>query len=108
MATVLDALRGINAYPVPLRAITARAERRGLCLDTEATQDVLGSREYRLAEADMLVWLSCAPNVSQGGQSYSFSEYERKQYRNAAFAVYDELGEPFQSGVTYGYKGSRL
>ena len=38
-ATVLEALKSITAYPVPLRTLVETAERRGLSLSDEATQD---------------------------------------------------------------------
>lgn len=108
MATVLDSLRGISAYPVPLRTLTAAAERRGVSLDAEATQQTLSGSACRLATADLLLWLSEAPNVSQGGQSYSFSEEQRAWFRSRAKSIYAEEGESKSSGTVYGYKGSRL
>lgn len=109
MATVLESLKGVNSYPIPLRTLVEVAERRGLTLESQSSQEVLKGKDYRLATADLLLWLSLAPNVSQGGQNYSFTDEQRKQFRNNAFAIYDELGE--DEGVTkptYGYKGSRL
>ena len=109
MATVLESLKGINSYPIPLRTLVETAERRGVSLNDTSSQEVLTGKAYRLATADLLLWLSLAPNVTQGGQSYSFTDEQRKQFRNSAFSIYEELGE--DEGVTkptYGYKGSRL
>lgn len=109
MATVLESLKGVNSYPIPLRTLVEVAERRGLTLTAEAPQEVLRGKAFRLATADLLLWLSLAPNVTQGGQSYSFTDEQRKQFRNNAFSIFDELGET--DGVTkptYGYKGNRL
>lgn len=109
MATVLEALKSVSAYPVPLRTLVETAERRGLTLTDEATQEVLTGKTYRLALADLLLWLYLAPNITQGGQSYSFSDEQRKQFRNQANALYNELGEETASAQPiYGYKGSRL
>lgn len=110
MVTILDSLKGVNAYPIPLRTIIKIAERRGVSLIEEATQETLKGRNYNLAVADLLLWLSLAPNVSQGGQSYSFSDEQRAQFRNRAYAIYDEYQDA-DSAVNkpiYGYKGSRL
>ena len=68
------------------------------------------SDAFRLATADLWIWLSAAPNISQGGQSYSFNDQQRKEMRDRALAIIDELeeenaGEP---QIKYGYKGSRL
>jgi len=108
MATVLESLRGVNAYPVPLRTITEIAERRGVTLEATATREILKGREYNLAVADILMWLSMAPNVTQGGQSYSFTDDQRQQFRNRAEALLDEFKDETPRGVVYGYKGSRL
>lgn len=109
MATVLESLKGVNAYPVPLRTLVEVAEARGLSLTAEATKEVLDSEAYNLAVADLLLWLSIAPNISQGGQSYSFSEEQRTQLRNRANALFAKYGDDgAASKPIYGYKGSRL
>lgn len=109
MATVLEALKSASAYPIPLRTLIETAERRGVALTDEATQEVLVGKDYRLALADLLLWLYLAPDIAQGGQSYSFTDEQRKQFRNQANAIYDELGEKTASAQpTFGYKGSRL
>lgn len=109
METILESLKSVNAYPVPLRTFVEIAERRGLSLTSEATQADLRGKDYKLATADLLLWLSLAPNISQGGQSYSFTDEQRQQFRNRANALFDEFGEETSSvQPTYGYKGSRL
>ncbi len=109
MATVLESLKGINAYPIPQRTIVNTAEYRGLNLDDDATQEVMRAGNYNLAQADLLMWLSQAPDVSQGGQDYSFTDEQRVQFRNRANALYDQYEEEtVKHKPTYGYKGSRL
>lgn len=109
MATVQESLKSVNAYPVPLRTLVEVAEARGLSLTEDATKEVLDSAAYNLAVADLLLWLSIAPNISQGGQSYSFSDEQRTQLRNRAKSLYAEYGEDrAASKPIYGYKGSRL
>ena len=54
---------------------------------------------------------SRAPNVGQGGQSYNFTDEQRRDFRNRAKAIYDDLGEVADgdsAGIRYGYKGSRV
>ncbi len=46
--TVLESLKGINAYPIPLRTITETATREGLTLSDETTQQILTSKAYNL------------------------------------------------------------
>ena len=109
MATVLDALKGVNAYPIPLRTLVETVEGRGLSLTQETTKDFLKGKDFNLAVADLLLWLSLAPNITQGGQSYSFTDEQRQQLRNRANALYAEF-EPENAAQKpiYGYKGSRL
>ena len=106
--TTLDAIKGISSYPIPLRTIQEVAERRGLSLDAEAGVEVLQSAEYSLATADLLTWLSYAPQVSQGGQSFSFTDEQRLQFRARASELYADFGATNAPRVRYGYKGSRL
>lgn len=104
--TVAEYLRGVTAYPVPFRTLSMIAEGRGL----EVGKGVGEPRLMRLAAADLLLWLSAAPNITQGGQSYSFTDEQRKEMKSRAQAVYAEL-EPDNKAldsVVYGYKGSRL
>lgn len=105
--TFYDLLRGINAYPIPPTALIGIAAVRGLDLEEEVLNDSVASDSWRLARADVLMWLADAPNVAQGGQNYSFTDEQRKRFRDEAQAVYDEL-EPDEHKAKYGYKGSRL
>ena len=110
MTSVIDILRGINAYPIPVKEIIGACEYRGVGYNEEATADLMNGKGFNLVKADLLLWLSIAPNISQGGQSYSFSDQQRKDLRNQAQALYAEF-EPDGSAVqrpVYGYKGSRL
>ena len=106
--TIIEALKGINSYPLPIRTLQEVSERRGLSLDAEATIEILQSSAYNLAYADLLIWLSYAPAVSQGGQSYSFTDEQRLEMRNRASEIYDEQNEDNAPKIRFGYKGSRL
>lgn len=110
MVTIAEALRGLSAYPIPERTLVGIATVRGLLLDDDATRESLRGRAYRLTYADLLVWLSQAPFVSQGGQSYTFSSEQRTTMRAQASAIYAELGEKDALNVrpSYGYKGTNL
>ena len=105
MATIVESLRALSAYPIPMQTLVVIAEGRGLfpCDAVEQTSS------YHLAEADVYMWLSNAPDVSQGGQSFSFSEEQRRNLRSRAMAIYNETGETKTIRKTiFGYKGSRL
>lgn len=112
METIFDTLKGLSAYPVPPRALWTAAVPYGIDLSADATADVLASKAYNLAAADVLMWLSFAPDISQGGQSFSFTDEQRAQFRSRAKALYSQYRDGdtanVASGVSYGYKGSRL
>lgn len=110
-ATVLESLKAVNAYPIPLRTLLETIERRGLLQSDEATREVMRGANYNLALADLLLWLSFAPDISQGGQSFSFTDEQRLQLRNRAKQLqqqYLPAQEAAQNKPIYGYKGSRL
>lgn len=109
--TVLESLKGVNAYPIPLRTLKSVMEHRGLSQSDEATQAVMRGAKYNLASADLLLWLADAPGITQGGQSFGFTDEQRLQFRNRANRLYQQFGdavEAAQNRPTYGYKGSRL
>lgn len=111
MATIQNALAAVNAYPIPGRELERVGVRRGLTLSDEATEEVVTGKAYGLAVADLLCWLALAPAVSQGGQSYSFTDEQRTQMRSRAKALYALWGESeaeSSTGTVYGYKGWRL
>lgn len=91
MATILEALKGINAYPIPLRTLTYIAESRGVDLEEEATRVVIQADDFKLTQADLLIWLSEAPDVTQGGQQYSFTDEQRTSFRSRANQILQTL-----------------
>lgn len=109
-----EALLSSSNYPIPEGWIEQNATKRGLDLEATITPEVLNSSGYNVVLADCLFTLSLAPNVSQGGQSYSFTADERKAMRQAAKRLYYRAGLDEEAkgceeeGVTYGYKGDRL
>lgn len=108
--TLLQALQSANAYPAPLAVFETAAAARGLDLAAEAAADAFLTKEYRLVLSDIFMWLSEAPNVSQGGQTYSFDEEQRLRLRNRAAALRKgcETAEELAAKPLYGYKGGRL
>lgn len=109
MATILNSLKSITSYPIPRITLETVSVGRELELETEVTVEIVKSQNYKLAKADLLMWLSDAPDVSQGGQSYGFTDEQRLKFRNSANAIYGEYED--QGGKPksiYGYKGSRL
>jgi hypothetical protein len=112
MATILESLKSVSGYPVPESTISDVAIKRGLNLAEVATPVVLNSSAYRLARADILRWVSFAPNVQQADVRYDLLFSDREQLRKQANAIYCELGDEAyideESKTKFGYKGSKL
>lgn len=109
--TILAALKSINAYPVPRETLEEIACCRDLELSGELTKTVTKSANYNLARADILRWLSRAPQIGQGGQSYALTDKQREEMGELADRIAKEYGEDegnAERRVSYGYKGDRL
>lgn len=104
MATIVESLKALTAYPIPMTTLVSIAEGRGL----SPHDIVFDIAEYTLATADVYMWLSNAPDVAQGGQSYSFTDEQRRYFRQQATAIYNEAGSTKTTKTIYGYKGTRL
>lgn len=104
---VLHSLKSLSGYPIPLATIHDIADEVGISVDAESTRELRGSKAFKRAKALVFLYMSKAPNVSQGGISYNFSEEERRRFRNEAESILDEIGNT-ADGVSYGYKGEDL
>ena len=105
--TLSDYLRGLTNYPVPDEALQSILSKRGLDGKSTMTDDKL----LCLVTADLYSWVALAPDISQGGQSYSLSDNIREYYRRRANELYRDAGEPesvLKEHPRYGYKGDRL
>lgn len=110
MGTVQESLQGLSMYPIPSQTLTSIATQRGCNLEDVATSEVLASANYNLAKADVYRWLSVAPDISQGGQNYSFTDKQRQYFCNQAEALSAAFADADDSTTTslYGYKGDTL
>lgn len=107
--TILQSLKSLSSYPIPTATIQNVAEGVGLDVDAEVTLEVRSEKQFKRAQAKVYIFLSEAPNVSQGGISYSFSDEERRRFRLRAENILDEIGDTEDlPGVEYGYKGEYL
>lgn len=106
--TVLDSLRSISGYPLSASAVETAAVSRGLDSSAELTREIVESDAYRLAKADVMMMLADAPDVTQEGISYSFTDGQRNSFRMSASVIYGECGDDTARSTLYGYKGDRL
>ena len=106
---VLQSLKSLSSYPIPTATVEDVADGVGLALDTELTLELRKDKSFKRAQARVFLFLSEAPNVSQGGISYSFSDEERKRFRLRAENLLEEIGDATsEAGIEYGYKGEDL
>lgn len=104
--TVSESLKSINNYPIPPYVLTKSAIKNGMSLEEEVTSEILISREYRLMEADVYAFLSGAPDVTQNGITFSFSQEQRDWFLSMSNSIKEELGvSDASSGQGYGYMG---
>lgn len=103
--TILEAIKAVSSYPIPLRTITRFAAARDLNVNAEVNSETLASREFQFAEADVMMWLTKAPIVTEGGVTITLSAEEKSRLLADASEVYAELGTRER---LYGYKGEDL
>lgn len=109
MKTIFQSLKNISNYPIPSTVIEETAEDYGLDAQQESTADIRKGRCYMLAKARIFDFLADAPNVSQSGITYTFSESERKSFRTKAESIRDNLGETdISDNNNYGYQGENF
>lgn len=104
-----QSLKGLSAYPVPPATLQNIAEETGIALQMEMTPELRAERGFKRAKALVYRFLSHAPNISQGGISYSFSEKEREHFSSMADKLFEQAGDDdaLLRGE-YGYIGEDL
>lgn len=109
MKKISELLRSVNSYPIPANVIMEAGMGYGLDIEADASPEVLQSTEYKLAKADVYKYLAGAPNISQNGISFSFTEDQRNIFLKLASSIRSEVGvEDEESGQGYGYMGEDL
>ena len=107
--TILESLKSLSGYPLSRLSLTDIAEEQGLGVDAEATNEVRAGKAYKRAKARVYMMLAQAPDVSQGGITYSFSDEDKKLFRTQALALLDEVGDDSSLlGDNYGWMGEDL
>lgn len=104
-----ELLKSINTYPIPENIILEAALKNGLYAGEEVTKELVESGSYRLAQAHIYTYLAGAPNITQNGISFSFSDEQRSFFLKTAKAIKDNEGvESPENGQGYGYMGEDL
>lgn len=111
--TLLETLQAsVTAYPIAPQTIEAWAAYWNVDLQQEATRETMQAKGYQMVTANLWDWLAVAPNLSQGGQTYSFTDEQRTLFKQRAASIRSsvelEPDEQQTAPALYGYKGSRL
>lgn len=111
--TLLESLLALNPYPLDPEAIRPKVWGRGLHPEDNFCHRLSTDPAYQLARADVLMLLSLAPNVTQEGISYSFSDAQRADLAAQARQIYRRYlptDDPLypKGKPRYGYAGSLL
>jgi hypothetical protein len=107
--TILESLKSLSGYPLSRLSLVDITEEVGLAADGEATQGVRQSKPFKRAKARVYIMLAEAPDVSQGGITYSFSDEDKKHFRMQAQALLEEVGDDISGlGDDYGWMGEDL
>ena len=106
MKKISELLRSINSYPIPANVIMEAGIKYGLDTEADASPEIINSKEYKLAKAYLYSYLAGAPNITQNGISFSFTEDQREYFLNIASSIRKEEGETDPTtGQGYGYMG---
>lgn len=103
--TIADSLRAISLYPINPLTVENIAEECGLDANAPADAVVRTSIPYRRARAKVYQYLAEAPNVSEAGANYSFSDAERENFKRKAQSILDEVGDSESAVDVVGYIG---
>lgn len=100
-----DAIKAISGYPIPSAAIDNIIDEAGLDPEADLTAEARQGDGFRKAKALAYAFLAEAPNVTQGGISYSFCQSERTRFERKAEGILAELGADDGGQVQCGYIG---
>lgn len=105
---VRESLISLSNYPVPMPVVENVGQAYSLDLDIEASVAVRETGEYKKAKAAIYIFLSTAPDVTQGGITFRLSDKDKARFRNLAISLLEDVGAISLGGVDYGYKGEQL
>lgn len=88
--TILEAIKEAIGYPISVNRANITLIKRGLAGASEATQEVLNSREFELATADLIYWMITTPNITEGG--YHLSVTDKKTLQQIASGIFSKWG----------------
>lgn len=108
--TVQEALTSLSTYPIPDSTIEMIAGSREQELTATLNDTVRASQAYRLCVADVMKWLSGAPNINEGGIQVSLLVNVRDDLRKKSNAIYKEYNdsEYYSGDQLFTYEGTEV
>ena len=104
--TILESLQSLSNYPVSSEYATGVLIAEGLAGTEEYTPATAKDTRYLRAKRRVCLYLATAPNISQGGISYTLDANARGQYIDMAADIAEELSDG--EGGRFGYIGDEL
>lgn len=102
--TILESLTSLSNYPIASEYVQATIIAEGL-QDNEFTPAIAKDARYLRAKRRVCLYLVTAPNVTQGGISYTLDQKAREQFLDMASEIAEELAD---EGGRFGYIGDEL
>jgi len=99
--TIAQALQSLNTYPVDALFIEKVGIDRGL----DITADYVFSEAYELATADIYMYLSTQPSISEQETSINNAISVKKAFADMANEIYGKYGDDKYTGIDYGFNG---
>lgn len=104
--TILESLQSLSNYPVSPEYVEGVLTEEGMSAETQLTASTAHSAGFLRAKRRVCLYLATAPNISQGGISYSLDANARGQYIDMAADIAEELSDG--EGGRFGYIGDEL
>ena len=102
---VVEVLTHMSNYPIPYSVAEVACVAYGIDVESELTFDLSNSDSFRKAKAQIYFYLASAPNVSQNGTSFSFSQDERELFLKYYSNLMNGEDEVKAVDGNFGYKG---
>lgn len=103
--TILESLKSLTNYPVSSEYIEATLTAEGLDGAGEYTPATAKDARYLRAKRQVCLYIATAPNISQGGISYTLDANARGYFLDMAADIAEELSD---EGGRFGYIGDEL
>ena len=105
--TVAQALKSINAFPIPDLFIQKVGVDRVLDTTVEYTVGISVSGPYELALADVYFYLYTQPSITEQEVGINNTQEIKKGFLAAANRIYEKYNDPKYSGEKYGFIGDK-